>query len=236
MPMDQWQAEAFACIRAAVLGEPVTPLAREAFVVRVAAARAWLKGVVWKLIDPLREALALRTALLTHAQPYPGLEAEVQALTGPGFLVRTPWPQLAHLPRYLRAMTHRADRWRHDPGKDHRRAQTVEAWRRTLAAEAKTGARNAGHARQLDELRWLIEEYRVSVFAQDLGTAQPVSEKKLEHKLAAVRAAAKERPGPVPAPPPSGAHAPPAVKAPGPPAAKPQRLTNLSDLGRLLNR
>ena len=110
------------------------------------------------------------------------------------------------------------------------------SWLRTLAAEAKPGARNGGHARQLDELRWLIEEYRVSVFAQDLGTAQPVSEKKLEQKLSAVRAAAKERPGPVPALSPPGAHAAPAVKEPGPPAAKPQRLTNLSDLGRLLSR
>ena len=76
-------------------------LTREAFVVRVAAARETLKGIVWKLIDPLREALALRTALLTHPQPYGGMEAELAALIGPGFLVQTPWAQLPHLPRYL---------------------------------------------------------------------------------------------------------------------------------------
>jgi len=235
MPLEQWQAGAFACIRAWVLGQPVAPLTREAFVLQVAAAREALHGIVWRLLDGLREALALRTELLTHPQPCAGLEAEVQALIGPGFLARTPWLQLPHLPRYLRALLHRANRWRHDPGKDHRRAQSVAVWQRALTAETQSGVRNAGHARRLDELRWLIEEYRVSVFAQDLGTAQPVSEKKLEQKLAAVRAAAKERPGalPTPAPPDSP---PTAITRPGAAAAKPQRLTNLGDLGRLLGR
>ncbi|HLP07884.1 MAG TPA: ATP-dependent RNA helicase HrpA [Opitutaceae bacterium] len=237
MPMEQWQTEAFACIRTWICAQPVSPLTREAFVVRVAAARETLKGIVWKLIDPLREALALRTALLTHPQPYGGMEADIAALIGPGFLVRTPWAQLPHLPRYLKAMKARADRWRQDPGKDHRRALQVAPWAKTVLELSKGFPRNAEHARRLDEFRWLVEEYRVSVFAQELGTAQPVSEKKLEQKLGEIRTAAAIVGG-VPPPAPAPVLAKPAAPAPAgtPAAAKPTKLSSFGDLGRLLGR
>ena len=240
MPMEQWQAEAFACIRAWITTQPVRPLTREGFVVHVAAARATLKGIVGKLVGPLREALALRTELLTHPQPYAGMDAELAGLLGPGFLVRTPWAQIPHLPRYLRAMKQRADRWRQDPGKDHRRAQQIAPWAKALAEVSKGFPRNAEHAQRLAELRWLTEEFRVSVFAQELGTAQPVSEKKLEQKFGEIRTAALAIGGP-PAPattaprPPAPAPAMPAGTI-APAAAKSARLTSLGDLGRLLGR
>jgi len=239
MPMEQWQSEAFACVRTWICQQPVSPLTREAFVVRVAAARETLKGIVWKLVDPLREALALRTALLTHPQPYGGMEAELAALIGPGFLVRTPWAQLPHLPRYLKAMKVRADRWRQDPGKDHRRALQVAPWAKTVLELSKGFPRNAEHARRLDELRWLVEEFRVSVFAQELGTALPVSEKKLEQKLGEIRVAAALVGGLPPPPPPVVKPLAPAVGSPLPPAAapkKPAKLTSFGDLGRMLGR
>ena len=237
MPMEQWRSEAFACIREWIRAVPVSPLTREAFVVRVAAARETLKGIVWKLIDPLREALALRTTLLTHPQPYGGMEAELAALIGPGFLVRTPWAQIPHLPRYLKAMKARADRWRQDPGKDHRRALQVAPWTKTVLELSKGFPRNAEHARRLDEFRWLVEEFRVSVFAQELGTAQPASEKKLEQKLGEIRAAAAQSGG---APPPAKAPVAPTPAVPAAPerapiaASKPKKLTSFGDLGRLL--
>ena len=239
MPMEQWQSEAFACIRTWICQQPVSPLTRDAFVVRVAAARETLKGIVWKLIDPLREALALRTTLLTHPQPYGGMEADLAALIGPGFLVRTPWTQLPHLPRYLKAMKARADRWRQDPGKDHRRALQVAPWAKTVLELSKGFPRNAEHARRLDELRWLVEEYRVSVFAQELGTAQPVSEKKLEQKLGEIRTAAALVGGLPPPPPPVAKPLAPAASSPLPSAiapTKPTKLSSFGDLGRLLGR
>ncbi len=238
MPMSRWESEAFSCIRLWICTQPVSPLTREGFVVRVAAARATLKGIVWKLIDPLREALALRITLLNHPQPYAGLVDEVNALLSPGFLVRTPWAQIPHLPRYLKAMQKRADRWRQDPGKDHRRAQQVAPWAKALAEATKGFPRNAEHAQRLGELRWLVEEFRVSVFAQELGTAQPASEKKLEQKLAEVRAAATLVGGAPPPtlPEPTAPAAKPAA-APKPlPPAKPAKLSSFGDLGRLLGR
>jgi ATP-dependent helicase HrpA len=239
MPMEQWRSEAFACVRTWICTRPVSPLTRDAFVVRIASARETLKGIVWKLIDPLREALVLRTALLTHPQPYAGMEAELAGLIGPGFLVRTPWAQLPHLPRYLKAMKVRADRWRQDPGKDHRRALQVAPWAKTVLELSKGFPRNAEHARRLDEFRWLVEEFRVSVFAQELGTAQPASEKKLEQKIGEIRTATALVGG---LPPPAAPVVKPLAPAVGSPLpspsapAKPAKLTSFGDLGRVLGR
>ncbi len=239
MPMEQWRTEAYTCIRTWICNQPVRPLTREGFVVHVAAARATLKGIVGKLVPPLREALALRMELLAHPSPYPGMEAELAGLLGPGFLARTPWTQVAHLPRYLKAMKSRADRCRQDPGREHRRALQVAPWAKALAEVSKGFPRNAEHAQRLEELRWLTEEFRVSVFAQELGTALPVSEKKLAEKFGELRTAAALVGGPPPPQP--AAQRPPApaattVSPPAPLAAKPTRLTSLGDLGRLLRR
>jgi ATP-dependent helicase HrpA len=134
-------------------------------------------------------------------------------------------------------MKARADRWRQDPGKDHRRSIQLAPWEKTLAEALKSQIRNAEQAKRLDELRWLIEEYRVSVFAQELGTPQPVSEKKLEQKLGEFRSAAAI----------VGAPPPPTLPCPPPPASvsgavqsasavKLAKLTSLGDLGRLFGR
>jgi ATP-dependent helicase HrpA len=85
---------------------------------------------------------------------------------------------LQHFPRYLKAITLRLEKWRADPARDaarlaELRPQEQRYWR--LVAERK-GALDA----RLQELRWLIEELRVSFFAQELRTPQPVSIKRIE--------------------------------------------------------
>ncbi len=76
----------------------------------------------------------------------------------------------------------RGERLRQDPAKDQQRLlQVLPYWRAYLQQRA-TGADPAG----LDELRWLIEEWRVSLFAQELKTAEPVSAKRLAKALAAL--------------------------------------------------
>ena len=72
----------------------------------------------------------------------------------------------------------RADRWRKNPAKDAERAGQFAPY---AAAALKLRTREGGEA-----LRWLIEEFRVSLFAQELGTAEPVSAVKLDRVLAAV--------------------------------------------------
>ena len=103
---------------------------------------------------------------------------QLQRLIPKRFLITTPYGQLQHLPRYLKAITARLDKWRADPARDSTRMtemkpQDQRYWR--LVAERK-GATDA----RMQEFRWLLEELRVSLFAQELRTPQPVSVKRLD--------------------------------------------------------
>lgn len=103
---------------------------------------------------------------------------QLQRLVPKRFLTATPYTQLQHFPRYLKAITLRLEKWRADPARDaarlaELRPQEQRYWR--LVAERK-GAMDA----RLQELRWLLEELRVSFFAQELRTPQPVSIKRLD--------------------------------------------------------
>jgi len=94
------------------------------------------------------------------------------------FVITTPWPQLQHFARYLKAVVLRLDKWRADPARDTQRLAELRPleqryWR--LVAERK----GVADERML-EFRWMIEELRVSFFAQELRTPQPVSLKRLD--------------------------------------------------------
>jgi len=152
-------------------------------------AKADLRGIVPKLCDLLGEVLGLRQELLVHPTAYAGLSDELARLLPPDFMQRVSWPQLQHFPRYLRARRLRAERWRQNPKKDAERARQLSPYERALRElenEQRTASVNQ-EATALEKLRWLVEEFRVSLFAQELGTAEPVSEKKLQLVLWALR-------------------------------------------------
>ncbi len=103
---------------------------------------------------------------------------QLQRLVPKKFLTATPYGQLQHFSRYLKAITLRLEKWRADPARDTARMaelkpQEQRYWR--LLAERK-GAVDA----RMQEYRWLLEELRVSFFAQELRTPQPVSIKRLD--------------------------------------------------------
>ena len=103
---------------------------------------------------------------------------QLQRLLPKNFLTTTPWPQLQHAARYLKAISLRLEKYRADPARDALRLVELKPleqkyWR--LVAERK----GQSDARML-EFRWLLEELRVSFFAQELRTPQPVSVKRLE--------------------------------------------------------
>src|SRR5207245_4749595 len=106
------------------------------------------------------------------------VRAQLARLVPKRFVADTPWAQLAHLPRYLKGVTMRLDKWRSDPERDASRLAELrpieQRFLRTLAD--RKGAVDA----RLEEFRWLLEELRVSLFAQELRTPQPVSVKRLE--------------------------------------------------------
>jgi ATP-dependent helicase HrpA len=196
-PAEKLQEQALVALRQWACGRPVAPLTAAIFTRELEHVRADLRGVVPRLTDRLREIFALRQALLTHPQPYPGLAEDLAALLPPDFLAATPFPRLAQLPRYLQAMKVRADRWRQNAARDGERArrlapyvQAVAAWRRAT-----------GPTEEAERLRWLVEEFRVSLFAQELGTVEPVSAVRLDRELrASPRAAPVEGKTAAPAP------------------------------------
>ncbi|MEZ0238397.1 MAG: ATP-dependent RNA helicase HrpA, partial [Methylophilaceae bacterium] len=96
------------------------------------------------------------------------------------FFSATPWERLQHIPRYLKALRLRLDKYPASIERDMRSAQAVQQlwsrWEEKIAAERKQG----GLSPALEDFRWLIEELRVSLFAQELKTPFPVSVKRLE--------------------------------------------------------
>jgi len=196
----------------------VTALTTKAFGAAVERAKADVRGLVPRFTDLLREILTLRQALLVHPAPPPKLAADLAALLPADFVGTMAYTQLAHLPRYLKAMKQRADRWKQNPIKDEERAKHLAPY---VAAVATVRSLPGGEA-----FRWLVEEYRVSLFAQELGTAEPVSTVKLDRALAALRLGAPSSP-----PPPREAVPTPIVVATAPDAKK--KTPPLKNLGAL---
>jgi len=104
--------------------------------------------------------------------------AQLARLVPKRFLATTGWAQLAHLPRYLKAITMRLDKLRADPARDAQRLAELRPLEQRYVRQLAE-RRGVADAR-LDEFRWLLEELRVSLFAQELRTPQPVSVKRLE--------------------------------------------------------
>ncbi len=95
-------------------------------------------------------------------------------------MLDTPATQLKHLGRYLKAINKRLDRLQQNPAKDRPLALQIEPhWQK--CKQRMDAARKRGVlSDDLQHYRWLIEEFRVSLFAQELGTAEKVSAKRLE--------------------------------------------------------
>jgi ATP-dependent helicase HrpA len=112
------------------------------------------------------------------------MRAQLDRLVGPGFIARAGLGRLGDLTRYLRAIARRLDKAPRDPEADYERALRVEhvqaAFREALAAVPVGSAVPA----ELAEIAWTIEELRVSLFAQELGTRGRVSDTRIYRALA----------------------------------------------------
>jgi ATP-dependent helicase HrpA len=125
-------------------------------------------------------AAAARKIKDTKIQPDAVQDAaqQLQRLVGKRFIADAPWTQLQHFARYLKAIVLRLDKLRADPARDaaklaELKPQDQRYWR--LVAERKGVVDD-----RMLEFRWLLEELRVSFFAQELRTPQPVSVKRLD--------------------------------------------------------
>jgi ATP-dependent helicase HrpA len=92
-----------------------------------------------------------------------------------GFITATPRHWLMQIPRYLKAIALRLERLDRDPARDRQKAARIQPLWQAYKERLKT----KGETLELVRFRWLLEEFRVSVFAQELGTLEPVSEARL---------------------------------------------------------
>ena len=108
------------------------------------------------------------------------IRAQLAALLPKNFLTTLPWERMAHLPRYLKAIVLRLDKYRNDPARDARYLADWQAIAKPFEREALQRAKAGVVDVSLEEFRWLLEELRVQLFAQELRTPMPVSTKRLE--------------------------------------------------------
>ena len=117
------------------------------------------------------------------------LANELTLLLPPRFLDNISFERLPQLPRYLKALLIRVERAALNPTKDQERARQIapylDAWKKLTARPPRTEEAR----REREEFRWMIEEFKVSLFAQELGTAVPISAKRLDQQLERARLA-----------------------------------------------
>jgi ATP-dependent helicase HrpA len=131
----------------------------------------------------LAEHATLQKKLQQMAKAFPGPCRDVQdaaaRLLSKGFIESTPYDRLQHFPRYLKAMSLRLDKLRADPQRDARLAAEIAPlfaqWQRERQKQARSGETDP----HLEQFRWMLEELRVQLFAQELKTPVPVSVKRL---------------------------------------------------------
>jgi ATP-dependent helicase HrpA len=108
------------------------------------------------------------------------VESQMQSLLYKGCFSQTPWDQLQHLPRYLKALRLRIEKQPSNPDRDGKHAASVglywDKWQAEMEKQSKLGDVSPA----LADFRWLIEELRVSLFAQELKTPFPISVKRLD--------------------------------------------------------
>jgi ATP-dependent helicase HrpA len=189
IPTDTLLADVLAAIGdRAFIGEDPLPRTARAFTEQVKRARARLPAVAegaFRMLGAIAadyHVLSQRLTALPASQARLGADVRAQraALVFPGFFSAIPWTQLTHLPRYLQALDRRLVKAAIDPARDAKHAQTLAAlWERY---RARVEANRVAHRTEpaLDAFRWLLEELRVSLFAQELRTPFPVSYKRLE--------------------------------------------------------
>ncbi len=103
------------------------------------------------------------------------------------FIAETPWERLQHFPRYLKAAALRLEKLRADPARDARwGAEFNPLWQTWLREDLKQRKQGVADA-QLEQFRWLLEELRVSLYAQELRTPVPVSVKRLQKMWQSMR-------------------------------------------------
>ena len=167
----------------AFIGEDELPRNEKAFKEQIKRARSRLPAVKEALSRYLQETAAAYAELNSKLGKHPLthlLRLRLQTLLAAGFATRTPWAQWPRLPIYLKAMTLRLEKYSSNPARDAAREADIQEleqmWQEKTDSLIKQGLPVSDG---LAGFKWMIEELRVSLFAQELKTPYPVSVKRL---------------------------------------------------------
>ncbi|MBF0187223.1 MAG: ATP-dependent RNA helicase HrpA [Magnetococcales bacterium] len=122
-----------------------------------------------------------------HRVPPPDALDHLATLMKPGFYLEAPLPWRHHLGRYLKAVKLRLQRWDQSPTKDAGKEALITPHQRAYTLLKERCDRRLFESSELESARWMLEEYRVSVFAPELRTSIPVSNKRLNAQRARIR-------------------------------------------------
>jgi len=168
----------------ACLQDPL-PLDAASFAKRQAEGKSRLVLLVNEIARLLSQVLTEFHGLPKRLQNIPAaaatdIQAQLQGLVHKRFLTENEYTQLAHFPRYLKAINVRLEKLRADPARD---TKLMAEWQSAAAPylrQAKDRQAGKNTDPKLVEFRWMLEELRVSLFAQELRTPMPVSAKRLQ--------------------------------------------------------
>ena len=147
-------------------------------------------GAALSILRAAREVRRLADAPDLHAPPasLADVRRQLDGLVHHGFLATTPDEAFASLPRYLEAFRMRLRKLRRGGADDERRLAGVLPLQRRLESKARDVRARGRRDPELARHRWMLEEYRVSVFAQEIGAALRVSRKRLDEQWSRVAA------------------------------------------------
>lgn len=192
--------------------DPLRQLSHSCFQAATVETRQRLTGLAQRFIDRLTAILQLRQqveqrlgatapvrarvliSLDQLGQPPAAagnpLAPELNRLLPSRFLEQVPYGRLEHLPRYLKALLTRIERASLNPLKDQERAKQLAPYESALRQLQAQSPRSPQLRRELANFNWMLQEFKVSLFAQELGTAMPVSAKRMDEQLQKIKAAA----------------------------------------------
>ena len=154
--------------------------------------RSGVASEVRQLVVGVAQAMPRYVSVVNQLNKWEGdaiddMRRQLEFMFPKGAVARHGWQHLRHLPRYLQAMEIRLEEMNRDPNRDAEREDEVTEAREYLAAKLKQLPKARSNSAEVRDIQWLIQELRVSLFAQRLGTAQSVSLTRVKKRVDKLR-------------------------------------------------
>ena len=163
------------------------PLKQVQFDQTIQQAKSRIMGLWLEAVDLLNVIMELKHQIEMEPKPYPGLVADLAALFPSRWLAHVKLAQLRCYPKYLKAMQIRSERARSNASKDREKSARLQPWVTHLNETYRLLGPEDSRWNTWTQLRWMLEDFKVSLFAQELGTPRPVSEKRMSQLLEQMR-------------------------------------------------